>query len=170
MLRNSQITRLQNSVGIRHVALCVLCTGRYSFWDYLQFTIFKKLCMWLIVLCWVHIWVILLCWDCLQTSLYFTRPPVALGNYMILASKRFSPSLEYNRLPTRFDFLQFDSHAISTSIFLHIFTFSPFSLFTHFYVQPILATSLGACVSCLAIKSLGKVFAQDTSLISVVWQ
>lgn len=85
-------------------------------------------------------------------SLYFTRLPVALGNHVILASKRFSPSLEYNRLPTRFDFLVFDGHAISTFTFVSLFQLSPFLhifMFGPSYLHPVVLLSLARLSSPL---------------------
>lgn len=95
----------------------------------------------------------------------FYQTICGLKDHMILASKRFSPSLEYNILPTRCDFLEFDGHAISIPIFVSLSQLSPFLhifMFSPSYLHPAML------VSCSAIKSHGKEFAPDTSLISVI--
>lgn len=75
----------------------------------------------------------------------FYQTTCGLRDHMILASKRFQPSLEYKRLPIRFDFLEFDGHAISTSIFVSLFQLSPFLhifMFSPSYLHPVVLVSL----------------------------
>lgn len=128
----------------------------------LIYLFFLKLHMWLIVLSPMHIRDIL-CWDYLQRFLHLT---CGLRDHTILVSKRFSLSLEYNRLPTGCDCTERDAYAKLTRFFSCLFP--SFLLSTHFVFSPSPLPSSGTWVSCSVFKPSGNVFPQDTSLISVI--